>query len=100
MQHICYPVYGEDAYALMGCLKEDAEKVVRDVEDDYRKMFQRLDEKYGCEEKLVDSVMGELKELSGIQDGDIVGFELQGRNSKSLNLRYMHWREVKVTVSI
>ena len=69
-----HPVYGNDAYALRGCLKGNAEKVVRGVEDNYQEMFHRLDKKYGCEEKLVDSVMGELKGLKRIQEGDVSKF--------------------------
>ena len=66
------PVYGDDPYALRVCLTGDAELTIKGVEDDYRKMFERLDDKYGCPEKLVDSIMGDLKALKKIQEGDMI----------------------------
>ena len=65
-----YPVYGDDPYALRSCLTGNAAWSVKGVEDDYIKMFERLNVKYGCPQKLVDAILGELKILKKVPEGD------------------------------
>ena len=62
--------YGEDPFALKGCLSGDALSTVKGVDNDYDEMFRRLDLKYGRPEKLTDAVLAELKKLKQIPDND------------------------------
>ena len=62
--------YGEDAFALKSCLTGDALQLVQPVDDDYREMFKRLDFRYGRPEKLVDTVLNELKNLKKVEEHD------------------------------
>lgn len=66
--------YGADPYALKMCLSGDALQTVRGVEGSYDEMFGRLDDKYGNARKIVDIVIGDLKCLRKISDGDTQGF--------------------------
>lgn len=45
--------FGKDPFALKQCLTDDALKTVLGVEHDYDEMFQRFDEKFGNERKVV-----------------------------------------------
>ena len=62
--------YGKDAYALRSCLCGPALQIVRGVEDDYDKMFQRLDEVYGESRQFVDSIIHNIKSIRPVSDGD------------------------------
>ena len=64
------PMYGEDAYALKKCLNGDALSCVEGVEDKFKEMFRRLDNKYGNKCKLTESIVSELKNLKPVQEGD------------------------------
>ena len=66
--------YGSDPFALKKCLSGDAELAVRGVEDNFDEMLKRLDERYGRPEKLVDSVMSELRKIQRVPDGDCSKF--------------------------
>ena len=66
--------YGKDSYALRSCLHGSALDVVKGVEDDYDKMFQRLDSVYGDPRKFVDTIVNEIKSIKPIQDGDSKNF--------------------------
>ena len=63
-------VNGEDPFALRNCLSGEAELEIRGADDDYNEMVRRLDLRYGCPEKLVDSVMGELRRMPRISEND------------------------------
>ena len=49
------------AYALKNCLGQIPEDVVRNVDDDVDKMWERLDEKYGSVTKLTDAMLHDIK---------------------------------------
>ena len=66
--------YGKDPFALISCLSGDAEKLVKPVEDDYDEMMTRLDNKYGRNEKQVDVILQDIKNLRRVPDGDSRGF--------------------------
>ena len=52
------------------CLNGAALSAVQGVENDYDKIFQRLDDKFGDSCKLVDAVLSDLKSIKPISDGD------------------------------
>lgn len=62
--------YGENPFALKQCLNDDALNTVRGFEDDYRKMWERLDEVYGDHNKLVDTIINEIKGIKPIPEGN------------------------------
>ena len=62
--------YGKDPFTLMQCLSGEAEKHVRPVEEDYDEMMNRLQTKYGSDEKQVDVILKDLKNLKRVPDGD------------------------------
>ena len=62
------------AYVLKSCLKDEAYEYVQNVDDDYKAMLKRLDEKYGCASKLVDLVMKDIKNMKSIKEADYKGF--------------------------
>jgi hypothetical protein len=64
------PVHGKDPYALKGSLQGEALELVQGLYDDYDEMMTRLDTKYGCTSKLVDSVISDLEGLKGVPDGN------------------------------
>ena len=66
--------YGEDPFALKGCLSGDALSTVKGVESDYDEMFCRLGLKYGRSERLTDAVLVEFKKLKRIPDNDYKKF--------------------------
>ena len=64
------PTYGEDSYALRSCLSGQALEVVSGVDDNYREMWVRLKLKYGNPERLVDSIMNDIKLIDPIKEND------------------------------
>ena len=54
------------AYVLKTCLTGSAADVVRNVDDDIAKMWERLDTQYGRPSKLVDMIMNEIKNLKAV----------------------------------
>lgn len=66
--------YGADPYALKMCLSGDALQTIRGAEGNYDEMFERLDDKYGNARKIVDLVIGDLKCLRKISDGNTKDF--------------------------
>ena len=62
--------YGKDPYALRSCLFGPALQIVKGVEDDYDKMFQRLDKTYGDPRKFVDTIIQDIKSIRPVQNGD------------------------------
>lgn len=66
--------YGKDPFALKQCLGGEALKSIAGCENDYEAMFKRLDEQFGDPRKIVDVVIGDLKTIKTINDGDNKGF--------------------------
>ena len=64
------PTYGSDSYALRSCLSGPALDVVAGVDDDYEEMWMRLKLKYGDTERLVDTVLNDLKSISPVSEND------------------------------
>ena len=62
--------YGKDPYALRSCLGGPALQIIRGVEDDYDKIFERLDNVYGDSRKFIDSIIHDIKSIRPINDGD------------------------------
>jgi len=58
------------AYLLKSCLEKDPLDVVKNVDDDLSKMWDRLDDRYGRSSKIVDAIMHEIKQLKAVSDGD------------------------------
>ena len=67
-------IFHKDPYALRSCLSSAALDAVQGVENDYDEMFNRLDEKFGDNCKLVDTVLCELKSIKPISEGNNKGF--------------------------
>ena len=65
--------HGKDPYALISCLSGEAQKLVKPVEDDYEEMMKRLESKYGRNEKQVDVILQDIKNLKRVADGDTRG---------------------------
>jgi hypothetical protein len=55
--------YGKNAYALFQCLSGEALSVVHGVEDDFDKMFYRLDQRYADPIRLTDCIIEQLRKL-------------------------------------
>ena len=72
------PKYKKDeygaAYVLKSCLSKEPLNVVRNVDDNHTKMWERLDEKYGKKSRFTDSIMNEIKWLIPVNEGDNKGF--------------------------
>ena len=66
--------FHKDPYALRSCLSGPALSVVQGVENDYDKMFKRLDDKFGDSCKLVDTILCDLKTIKPIGEGDTKSF--------------------------
>ena len=62
-RHYMEPAYGDDAYALRNCLSEKALEIIIGVGDDYEKIWKRVPTVFGDPEKIVDSILMELKSL-------------------------------------
>ena len=71
--HPLEPEYGEDAYALGSCLSGKALDIIIGIEDDYEKIWKRLNTVFGDPEIIVDSVLSELRSLTPVKDDDPAG---------------------------
>ena len=58
------------AYTLKSCLSGIPLNIIRNVEDDLAKMWERLDDKYGKPSKFTDDVMNDIKRLKSVKEGD------------------------------
>ena len=58
------------AFVLGSCLKDEPLQLVKNVEDNIKAMWNRLDEVYGNPTKVVDIIMNEIKRLQPIQEDD------------------------------
>ena len=61
---------GSAAYTLKACLSKDPYELVKNVDDNYEDMWQRLDQRYGKASKLADVVMYDIKQLRSIKEGE------------------------------
>jgi hypothetical protein len=57
-------------YVLKSCLKDEALDVVKNIDDDIGKMWERLEECFGGISKLTDAVMYDIKMLKPVTDGE------------------------------
>ena len=67
------PTYGEDLYALRSCLAGKALDVVIGVDDDYGQMWRCLNTVFCNSEKIVDSILSEIKQLTPLKEIDPAG---------------------------
>ena len=69
-KHVAPLTTSEDAaaYLLKSCLEKEALEVVKNVNDDLKQMWERLDDRYGRSSKLVDAIMNEIKQLKVVPD--------------------------------
>ncbi|XP_033118517.1 uncharacterized protein LOC117118123, partial [Anneissia japonica] len=58
------------AFALRQALSRDPLRIIGPVEDEYEKMWLRLDERYGCERKLVEAIIKEVENKKEVREGD------------------------------
>ncbi|XP_033122961.1 uncharacterized protein LOC117121760 [Anneissia japonica] len=58
------------AFALRQALSRDPLRIIGPVEDEYEKMWLRLDERYGCERKLVEAIINEVENKKEVREGD------------------------------
>ena len=56
------------AYILKSCLSGSALDAVKNVDDDVKNMWKRLDEKYGRTSKLTDAILLDIKQLKAVQE--------------------------------
>ena len=66
--------YGNDAFALKSCLKDDALRLIQGVDSNFEEMIKRLDTKYGRPEKITDSILNDIKRLKRINEGETTKF--------------------------
>ena len=57
-------------YILRSCLSKGPADVVKSIDDDYKAMWKRLDEKYGDPTKVVDVIMNAIQNTRNIRDGE------------------------------
>ena len=57
-------------YILRSCLSKGPADVVKSIDDDYKAMWKRLDEKYGYPTKVVDVIMNAIQNTRNIRDGE------------------------------
>ena len=67
------PTYGHDAYALRSCLTGKALDVISGVDDDYGETWKRRNVVFRDSEKLVGSILYEIKLIPPIKENDSVG---------------------------
>ena len=58
------------AYILKSCLSGSPLDAVKNVDDDVKNMWKRLDEKYGRTSKLTDAILLDIKQLKAVQEGE------------------------------
>ena len=61
-------------YVLKSCLSEKALNVVKNIDDDIKEIWKRLDDKFGNTSVLIDIVMNDIKEIKSVKDGDMKEF--------------------------
>ncbi|XP_045101304.1 uncharacterized protein LOC123498204 [Portunus trituberculatus] len=61
--------HGEDPYVLRMSLEGEPRRLVEDL-NDYKRMWERLNETYGHEGKLIDSILGDIRSYKPISEGD------------------------------
>ena len=66
-------MYGNDAYAIRSCLSGKALEIISGVEDDYDKIWKRLKTVFGNPERVVDSILFDIKSLTPVREDDQVG---------------------------
>ena len=57
-------------YILRSCLSKGLADVVKSIDNDYKAMWKRLDEKYGDPTKVVDVIMNAIQNTRNIRDGE------------------------------
>ena len=62
------------SYILASCLSEEPREKVRNVDDDVKKMWQRLDEIYGDPSLVTDLILNEIKRMQPVEEGDNKAF--------------------------
>ena len=62
------------AYALKSCLSSAPYNKVKNVDDDYDMIWERLDDVYGRPTKMVDVVMHDIRNIKSIKDGEDKNF--------------------------
>ncbi|XP_045117673.1 uncharacterized protein LOC123508205 [Portunus trituberculatus] len=63
-------VYGDDPYALRSCLSGEALEIVRGADDSFTSMIDRLNARYGNPSKQVEIVLGDIKSLRVVPEGN------------------------------
>lgn len=58
------------AYVLSTCLDGEPARLVKSVDDDTDKMWQRLDKKYGDPAKVADVIIDEIKRFRMLREGE------------------------------
>ena len=61
-------------YVLKSCLSEKALNAVKNIDDDIKEIWKRLDDKFGKPSVLIDIVMNDIKEIKSVKDGDMKEF--------------------------
>lgn len=57
-------------YILRSCLSKEPPDVVKSIDDEYKTLWKRLDEKYGDPTKVVDVIMNAIQNTRNIRDGE------------------------------
>ena len=57
-------------YILRSCLSKGPADVVKSIDDDYKALWKRLDEKYGDPTKVVDVIMNAIQNTRNVRDGE------------------------------
>lgn len=73
-ERLVVPKYGQDPYVLRQCLSGEALHSVKGLENDYVAMRERLNQKYGNHRKVIDLIIGDLRAMKQLSDGDDRGF--------------------------
>lgn len=77
-------------YVLKSCLSGEALDVVKNVDDDPVKMWERLREKYGRPSKVTDAIMIEIKRMKQVNEGDDRKF------TEMVELVESSWRDLRM----
>ena len=68
-KRLMVPKYGRDPFVLRSCLKDEAEKLVENL-DDYESMIERLKEVYGSSSKLVKIILQDVYSMKPVKEKD------------------------------